>query len=100
MWNTLAFTWLLCPRGEHKGSLVLVTGVRSTFYEHLPSCSVNHDSRTVLYCKYNSIKMFSLKRLHLSIYIHIYPHKPKQFRRQTARPLFVITETERLMYEL
>lgn len=42
--------------------------------------------------------MSSLKRLHLSIYIHIY--LPKQFRRQTARSLFVITETESLVYEL
>lgn len=42
--------------------------------------------------------MFSLKTS--PIYIHIYPHKPKQFRRQTARPCFVITETERLVYEL
>lgn len=27
MWNTLDFTWLLCPRRERKGSLVLVVFV-------------------------------------------------------------------------
>ena len=27
MWNTLTFIWLLCPRREHKGSVVLVVFV-------------------------------------------------------------------------